>query len=80
MFDSKYPDEIPYMGVGHGKAIAVPDDLRQRIEEGSMIASTIEELGKKMKVPVETFKATVARYNELARLGRTWILASVLTG
>jgi fumarate reductase flavoprotein subunit len=70
VFDSKYADEIPYMGIGHGKIIAVTDELRQRIEEQSLMASTIEELAKKMEVPVETFKATVARYNKLARLGK----------
>jgi fumarate reductase flavoprotein subunit len=30
---------------------------------------TIEELAEKIDVPVETFKATVERYNELAKLG-----------
>ena len=35
-----------------------------------MKADTIEELGRKMGVPVETFKATVARYNELAVQGK----------
>lgn len=32
-------------------------------------ANTVEELAQKMKVPVDTFKATVNRYNELARKG-----------
>ena len=32
-------------------------------------ADTLEELAKQMEVPVETFKATVARYNELCDLG-----------
>lgn len=33
-------------------------------------ADTIEELATKMEVPVETFKATIARYNELCKLGK----------
>jgi len=33
-------------------------------------ADTIEELAKKMNVPVDTFKATIARYNELAKSGK----------
>lgn len=33
-------------------------------------ADTIEELAQKMEVPVETFKATINRYNELAKQGR----------
>lgn len=32
-------------------------------------AETIEELAKKMQVPVETFKATIKRYNELCYAG-----------
>ena len=34
------------------------------------MANSIEELAVKMKLPVETFKATVKRYNELARSGK----------
>jgi fumarate reductase flavoprotein subunit len=33
-------------------------------------AYSIDELGRKMGVPVETFKATVDRYNELCALGK----------
>ena len=33
-------------------------------------ADTIEGLAKQMKVPVETFKATVARYTELSKQGK----------
>ncbi len=32
-------------------------------------ADTLEELAEKMEVPVEQFKATVARYNELYKMG-----------
>ena len=32
-------------------------------------ADTLEELAERMEVPVETFKATVARYNELYEKG-----------
>ena len=70
VFDSKYPEEVPYMGIGHGKIIEVTDEIRQLVEKHSVVANTIEELAKKMRVPVETFKAMVARYNELARLGK----------
>ena len=58
------------MGIGHGKITEVNDDLRQRVEKQSVMANTIEELAEKMEVPVETFKATVARYSELARMGK----------
>lgn len=33
-------------------------------------ANSIEELGKQMGVPVETFRATVERYNQLTRQGK----------
>lgn len=41
--------------------------LQEHIRSGKVVtANTIEELAQKMKVPVENFKATVARYNQLA--------------
>jgi len=70
VFDSKYPEEIPHMGIGLGKIIEVTDETRRHVEKYSVMANTIEELAEKMKVPVGTFKATVARYNKLARLGK----------
>ncbi|NLN06960.1 MAG: FAD-binding protein [Firmicutes bacterium] len=48
------------------------DKLIERyVEKGICFkADTIEELAKKMEVPVENLKATVDRYNELYRLGK----------
>jgi fumarate reductase flavoprotein subunit len=47
-----------------------PKQLKEAIEKGNVLtATTIEELAQKIEVPVENFKATVARYNELARNG-----------
>ena len=41
--------------------------LEDHIRTGKVVtANTIEELAEKMRVPVDNFKATVARYNELA--------------
>lgn len=70
IFDSKYPEELPYMGIGLVKVNEATDDIRADVEKQCVKANTIEELAEKMKVPVETFKATVVRYNELARLGK----------
>lgn len=43
--------------------------LAEHIKGGKVVvANTIEELAKKMRVPVENLKATIARYNELAEL------------
>ena len=70
IFDSKYPEELPHMGIGLGKMNEATDVARQSVEKQAVTANTIEELAEKMGVPIETFKATVARYNELARMGK----------
>jgi len=45
------------------------ETLEQHIKDGKVVvADTIEELAEKMEVPVETFVATVKRYNELYEL------------
>ncbi|MBN2059371.1 MAG: FAD-dependent oxidoreductase [Deltaproteobacteria bacterium] len=70
VFDSKYPEEAIHMGIGLGKVIEVTEDTRRHVEKQSLIDDTVEGLAEKMKVPVEAFTATVARYNELARMGK----------
>jgi fumarate reductase flavoprotein subunit len=69
VFDSKYPEELPYHGIGLGKIIIATEKIRQEVAETAIMANSIEELAMKMKLPIETFKTTVNRYNELARLG-----------
>lgn len=70
VFDEKWEKEIPKMGIGLTKICEVTDDLRLSVKASALKADTIEELAIKMKVPIETFKSTVARYNELARNGK----------
>jgi fumarate reductase flavoprotein subunit len=70
VFDSKYPEELPYHGLGLGKIIIATEKIRQEVAKIAIMANSIEELAVKMKLPVKTFKATIKRYNELARLGR----------
>jgi fumarate reductase flavoprotein subunit len=70
VFDSKYPTELPYHGLGLGKIIIATEKIRQEVAKIAITANSIEELAVKMKLPIETFKATVKRYNELARLGK----------
>jgi fumarate reductase flavoprotein subunit len=70
VFDSKYPEEIPYHGLGLGKILVVTEKIRQETEKVAVTANTIEELAEKMKMPRDTFRATITRYNELARLGK----------
>lgn len=70
VFDSKYPEEIPHHGIGLGKILVATDQVKQDVARISVTADSIEELATKMRLPVETFKATIKRYNELARLGK----------
>ncbi len=71
VFDSKWEEEISRMGVGLGRYYEVIDKLYENVEnEDTVKATSIEELAKKMNVPVKTFKATVERYNEMAKMGR----------
>ena len=75
VFDAKWPDEVSKMGIGLSKIIvgdeAQKKDLQEKVNRGICLqADSIEELATKMKVPLETFKKTIARYNELARLGK----------
>ena len=49
----------------------VETGLLMSLEQGGMVqrADTIEELAEKLNLPVDTFKATVERYNELCEKG-----------
>jgi fumarate reductase flavoprotein subunit len=70
VFDAKWEEELPRMGVGLGRFYEANDVTRKRFLELSIRADTLEDLARKMQVPVETFKTTVDRYNELAQLGK----------
>jgi fumarate reductase flavoprotein subunit len=70
VFDSKYPEEIPFHGIGLGKILVATEKIQQDVAKIAIMADSIEELAVKMKLPVEKFKATINRYNELARLGK----------
>jgi fumarate reductase flavoprotein subunit len=70
IFDSKYPGELPSMGIGLVKINSATEEVRDGVEKQCVKANSIDELGRQIGVPVETFKATVERYNELARGGK----------
>jgi fumarate reductase flavoprotein subunit len=70
VFDSKWEKELALMGVGLGTYSEANDTIRAQVEEMTVKADTIEKLARKMEVPVKTFKATIDRYNQLARMGR----------
>lgn len=68
IFDANWKNDIPKMGIGllkYGDPAAPSWSGKAECQAG-----TIEELAGKMNLPVVALKATVARYNELARLGK----------
>ena len=77
VWDAKYDQEWPKMksqcckNMGPPTHLWNPGQLAEALEKGNVLtAKTIGELARKMEVPVETLKSTVARYNELPRNGR----------
>jgi fumarate reductase flavoprotein subunit len=83
VFDDSWEEDIKFMAPGFKKWFRVNDKSRQEMKDmlagksggqygrkGIISANTIEELATKMKVPVESFKKTIARYNELVKLGK----------
>jgi fumarate reductase flavoprotein subunit len=70
VFDSKWEEELPRMGVGLGKFYVVNEIIRARVKEGAVEADTLEKLARKIDVPIKTFKATINSYNQLARMAK----------
>jgi fumarate reductase flavoprotein subunit len=70
VFDSRYPEQLPYYGIGLGKIIIATEKVQEDVAKAALMADSIEDLAVKMKVPAEKLKATVQRYNELARSGK----------
>ena len=70
IFDAKWPDEAP-MGEGLGRNMGLGQPMDEAIANGTVLkADTLDDLAREAKIPVETFKATVARHNQLARAGK----------
>ncbi len=70
VFDGKWTQEIGRMGIGLGKFYEVNDAVQVRVDQETVKADSIEALAGQIDVPPETLRATVDRYNELARKGR----------
>jgi fumarate reductase flavoprotein subunit len=77
IWDTKWEQEVVKMRSQCCKNMGPPTYLwntrwlGEEVEKGNvLIADTIEELARKMDISVGRFKATVARYNELARQGK----------
>lgn len=73
IWDSKWPQEAPAFHQTACKEMKFhhnPKDVERYIQEGLVKkADTIEDLAKQCDLPYETLKATIDRYNELARKG-----------
>lgn len=73
IWDSKWPQEAPAFHQTACKEMKFhhnPEDVERYIKEGLVKkADTIEDLAKQCELPYETLKATIDRYNELARKG-----------
>jgi fumarate reductase flavoprotein subunit len=70
VFDSKWEKELALMGVGLGTFNQANDTVRAQVEETTVKADTIEKLARMMDVPVKAFRATIDRYNQLAKMGK----------
>jgi fumarate reductase flavoprotein subunit len=77
IWDAKYDDEWPRMqsqcckNMGPPTFMWNPKQLEEALANGNVQkADTLEELAQKIKVPVDTFRATTERYSELARNGK----------
>ncbi|MCS7125656.1 MAG: FAD-dependent oxidoreductase [Aigarchaeota archaeon] len=73
VLDSTWEEQVTKHGGGY-RRITDPALGREFLEgslqnKAAVTANTIEELARKMEVPVETFKKTVERYNELCKKG-----------
>ena len=74
IFDASWPEDLPRMGLGFLRVQRATEktykNLQNGIVKGTVLeADSIEALADKMKVPIETLKKTIARYNELVRIG-----------
>jgi len=71
IFDAKYEEDYKKFKFFDLVGTAPIDDkIRARVESMCVKANTIEELAQKINVPVEAFKASVARRNELTKMGQ----------
>jgi fumarate reductase flavoprotein subunit len=74
IYDASFAEDLPMMGTSFSRTNVMSDytqtSMDTAIENGSLFkADTLDELAGKLGVPVEAFKATVTRYNELAAKG-----------
>jgi len=72
--DSTWPEDLPRMGLGFYRVFRATErtlkEFQDKVAKGTILeADSIEALAQKTKVPVDAFKKTVDRYNELVKGG-----------
>jgi succinate dehydrogenase/fumarate reductase flavoprotein subunit len=84
IFDDNWRDQLACQGIGHGQKSSIKKEFSKGkaalaftsfVTEGSIQAKakqsdTLEGLAKELGLPVDSFIATLKRYNELARAGK----------
>lgn len=82
VFDAKWKEQLACQGISHGMFNSVRTGAagsmngwssvttEERVLGQAKTANTLEELAATLKLPVESFVATVKRYNDLARQGK----------
>lgn len=73
--DATWPEDLPLMGLGFYRVFRATQktsrDFQEKVAKGAILeADSIEALAEKMKVPADSFKKTIHRYNELVKGGR----------
>ncbi len=71
IFDASWPEQMPFMPYGHGKAPnATQEDLDARVEDGTtVVADTLEKLFAAIDIDAQAALTSVQRYNELCDAG-----------
>lgn len=75
IFDASYADDVVNHTPGFSRTVKTNENTQKSIDDAlakgvaCFSAGTLDELAGKIGVPVDVFKATVARYNELAAKG-----------
>lgn len=75
IYDSTFADDLPKMGTSFSRTNAMSDTVQPAIDAavkaGKTLfkADTLDALAQQMGVPADAFKATVSRYNDLAKKG-----------
>lgn len=74
VFDESWPEDVEKMGLGFRRIWKADDSTRMRfasqLKSGRILKTdSLDELAARMKVSAATFRATISRYNALARQG-----------